>query len=241
MRVSVRKAIATLLALSFSAAAPAQQGEWTGSRLKTQPPAGLAAIGSSDTVIESSAEALAVGRKVSGCMVVRHPAMVASFISADPAAVKVRGLDDALSGCLMESQANRNSSQLTYSNRELEGMLAEASIMARPAAAPLPVDSAPSYAARWVSADPALSVVDRMAICLAAKHPAESVALVRSVPASADEKAAMTAMMPHIAGCLVQGATLKGNRNAIRLAVAKALYYRQPTLASLVVRTGDGA
>lgn len=241
MSTSSSKAlVATLLAMSIPVAAVAQQGEWTGSRLKTQPSAGLAAIGSSDTIIETPAKALAVGRKVSACMVVRHPAMVASFISADAAVVKVRGLDDALSGCLVESQADRNSSQLSYGNREFQGMLAEASIMAWTAAEALPVDSAPNYAARWVSADPSQSVVDRMAICLAAKHPAESVALVRSVPGSVEEKAAITAMMPHIGGCVVQGATLKGNRNAIRLAVARAVYYRQRSLASLV-RTGDGA
>lgn len=227
---------ACALALIGSGAMAEQPG--IGSRLNDPPPAGPAAVGNSEASNSPSGEALAMGRQVSDCMVARHPAMVARYIAANADAASggikgpaFNGLDDALTGCLVETSGRTNSVEMNLGQRTLQGLFAEASFRALPQdSLVLAVDGAPNYAAGWVSSIPALSVVDRMAICLAAGHPAESIALVRSDPGTPGEAAAMTAVMPHIQTCLVMGATLKADRTTVRLAVATALYHRQSVL-----------
>lgn len=230
---------ACALALIGSAAAAEQPR--TSSSLKSLSPAGSVGVGSDDVDGGPSALAIAMGRQVSNCMVLRHPAMVARYISADADAASggikgpaFNGLDDALTGCMVEISGRTNSIQMNLGQRMLQGLFAEASLrMLSRDGVDLPVDSAPNYAASWVSAVPALSVVDRMALCLAAGHPAESMALVRSDPGTPGEATAMTAIMPHIHGCLIQNATLKADRTAVRLAVAKAVYHRRASFSAM--------
>ena len=195
------------------------------------------AQGNSDIVMKPSTEAMAVGRMLSACMVARHPAVAIRYIAAE-AEVRdkiAKGMNEALSECLMNDGNKSASARMSLANGDLQGLFAEAFVISRTdASSALPVAAAPNYAATWVSADPSQSVVDRMAICLAATRPAEALALVRSTPASPDERAAFAAVMPHVGGCLVTGATLKTDRSGLRLAVARAVYFRQVALSASV-------
>lgn len=221
-------AVAALMApLSASGA----QQSWTGSRIAGAPPAaGLSGIGSSDTQVQASVAALAMGRAVAGCMVKRHDDMVVAFLASsptNPGKPLREDMKDALRGCLIEAGPQFDSSQMRFNDDTLRGLFAEAWLLsAETAPSGSVADAKPDYTARWISGEADQSVVDRMALCLTSAHPAEAVALVRSASGSAAESSALAALSPYFGGCLVKDATLKINRNGVRLAVAKAVYYR---------------
>jgi hypothetical protein len=69
-------------------------------------------------------------------------------------------------------------------------------------------------------------IVDEMATCTADVNPMGTLALLQTEAYSDAEMAAVQTLAPDIGRCLRAGATLKANRQAMRAALAEALYQR---------------
>ncbi len=186
----------------------------------TAPPAALA---------EPPADTLAAGRAVAGCVAKYHSDLIGIYLGqslATPDKPLGEDMKDALRGCMIQV-GPVDSNLMRLDDDTLRALFAEAWLLDEDNAFTVPVaDSRPDYAARWISRAADQSVVDRMALCMTSAHPAEAAVLVRTVPGSAAESTAIAALSPYFGGCLVKDATLKINRNGVRLAVAKAVYYR---------------
>ena len=111
----------------------------------------------------------------------------------------------------------------------LRGMLAEEMVKRNAAAVaqlqllqPLKqIYSRPWYA--MTNRDP---IVDEMATCVADVNPMGTLALLQTEAYSDAEMAQVRTISPDIGRCLRAGATLKANRQAMRAALAEALYQR---------------
>jgi len=82
------------------------------------------------------------------------------------------------------------------------------------------------YIRPWFAATARHPAVDEMAACMADTDPADITALIKSESGSADESAAYAAMSPGLTKCLAAGTRLDGSRQALRAALADALYQR---------------
>jgi hypothetical protein len=65
-----------------------------------------------------------------------------------------------------------------------------------------------------------------MATCASESAPAETLALLKTLPYSDAEGAAFGAVAPHLGACLRAGVKVTGNRQSLRAALADALYQR---------------
>jgi len=68
--------------------------------------------------------------------------------------------------------------------------------------------------------------VDEMATCVSETAPAETLALLRTVPYSDAEGAAFGGLGPSLGACLRAGVKVTGNRQSLRAALADGLYQR---------------
>lgn len=110
----------------------------------------------------------------------------------------------------------------------LRGMLAEAALsrsdnQAR-ALQPLPIQQV--YQRDWYAITGRHITVDEMGACIADTNPAGILALVNTVPVSKEEAAAFTALRPNLGACLRAGTKLQASRQALRAALADALFQR---------------
>jgi hypothetical protein len=93
-------------------------------------------------------------------------------------------------------------------------------------AALLPLPRQLTYSRSWYSASGRDVSVDEMATCVSEIAPAESLALIKTLPNSDAEGSAFAAVVPYMGACLRAGVKLTGNRQSLRAAVADALYQR---------------
>lgn len=110
----------------------------------------------------------------------------------------------------------------------LRGMLAETALGrddARVAALqPLPLQQI--YQRGWFAVTGRHVSVDEMAACIADTNPAGIVSLTRTVPFTKEEGAAFSALGGNLGTCLRAGTKLQASRQALRAALADALYQR---------------
>lgn len=110
----------------------------------------------------------------------------------------------------------------------LRGMLAEAAFKRSDdevaALQPLPLQQI--YQRDWFAITGRNVTVDEMAACIADTNPAGILALSRTVPTSKEESAAFGALMGDLGKCLRAGTKLQAGRQALRAALADALYQR---------------
>jgi hypothetical protein len=82
------------------------------------------------------------------------------------------------------------------------------------------------YIRPWFAATGRHPAVDEMGACMADTDPAGIMALVRTTPRFPDETAALAALSPALTKCLSAGTRLDASREALRAALADALYQR---------------
>lgn len=122
----------------------------------------------------------------------------------------------------------------------LRGMLAEAVFKRDDGAAaalqPLPIQQI--YQRNWFAVTGRHLAVDEMGACIADTNPVGILALTRTVPTSKEESAAFSALGGNLGTCLRAGTKLQASRQALRAALAEALYQRlnapTPTPAPVV-------
>jgi hypothetical protein len=118
--------------------------------------------------------------------------------------------------------------KLTIPPAVLRGLIAEHLIkrdMASFAALP-PLPRQMVYVRPWYAGTTRYDAVDEMATCASETAPAETMALLRTVAYSAAEQAAIGTLAPALGPCLRAGFQLDANRQALRAALAEALYQR---------------
>ena len=82
------------------------------------------------------------------------------------------------------------------------------------------------YVRPWYPATFRDPIVDEMATCVAEVNPAGTFAMLGTEPYGAAESTAMGALTAEFGRCLRAGAKLRANRQALRAALAEALYQR---------------
>jgi hypothetical protein len=111
----------------------------------------------------------------------------------------------------------------------LRGRLAEQALRGRATdvagLAALPLQQK-RYIRNWFSGTGRHPAVDEMAACMADTDPAGIAALIETSVGSGDETDAITAMGPNLTKCLGAGTRLDASRQALRSALADALYQR---------------
>jgi hypothetical protein len=181
--------------------------------------------------VESEKESALVGHEYAKCLVARQERDVHAFLSTDEkagekAADRLSAQADCVS--LRASSHLVEGYMVTYPPDVLRGMLAEHLVKKSIAEArqlpPLALQRA--YERPWFATTGRSPVVDEMAACIADTNPAGVVALVASDPYGRDEIQAYGALKPNMVSCLRAGATLEANRQALRAALAEALYQR---------------
>jgi hypothetical protein len=118
---------------------------------------------------------------------------------------------------------------IAFSQDLLRGRLAEQALLAQSAAVaalqPLALQQK-RYVRSWFVATGRNEAVDEMGACMADTNPAGILAVIKTEPGSSDESAAISAMSPSLAKCLSAGTRLDAGRQALRAALADALYQR---------------
>jgi hypothetical protein len=120
----------------------------------------------------------------------------------------------------------------------LRGMLAEAALGRSRAQAEtlqaLPLQKV--YQRNWFAVTGRHVTVDEMGACIADTNPGGILTLARTVPTSKEENAAFGGLMDSLGKCLRAGTRLQAGRQALRAALAEALYQRlnapAPTVAA---------
>ena len=111
----------------------------------------------------------------------------------------------------------------------LRGMFAESALLrSRDAVSqlqPLPVQQK-RYLRPWFAATGRNSSVDEMGACIADSNPSGIMALIGTVPKTSQESAAFAALGDSLGKCLSAGTTLHASPEALRAALADALYQR---------------
>ena len=122
----------------------------------------------------------------------------------------------------------------------MRGMLAEAALdRAESQAKALPaLPLQQIYQRNWYALTGRHLTVDEMGACIADTNPAGIMALVNTVPVSKEEAVAFTALRPSLGTCLRAGTKLQASQQALRAALAEALFQRlnapAPALAPVV-------
>lgn len=118
---------------------------------------------------------------------------------------------------------------VNFSQDLLRGRLAELELMKEaPAVAalqPLPLQQK-RYIRSWFITTGRNPAVDEMGACMADTDPAGILALIKVDRGSSEESAALAEMSPSLTKCLSAGTRLDASRQALRAALADALYQR---------------
>lgn len=111
----------------------------------------------------------------------------------------------------------------------MRGMLAEAALLdARDRVGslpPLPLEQK-RYARPWFEVTGRVAAVDEMGACIADTNPSGIAALIRTEPLSEKESVAFSELNDSLGKCLQAGTRLQAGRQALRAALAEALYQR---------------
>lgn len=227
MKTPVISIVAAAIGLAGSVSVGAQM---TGSRLPGGSQSSMVGfVGYYDDEPASarpSDQAVATGMAMAACMVRRNSRSVERYLNTADAGrhAAMEPLQSMMPTCLNE--ADRGATQLRLSASAFDGALAKAALV-REAPMSLPaIEPGKTDVPVWLSRDANQRVVQEMAICLADRFPAQSLAFVISSRDSATDADALGALSPHLGECLIRGTTLHANKEGIRLALASAIYHR---------------
>ncbi len=206
----------------------------------------LLALGLPSALTASAAVAApGAAGSLAACLAQSRPDLARELLqAASPAAVTapLSGLIEN-SRCLSQAFGEQqfSPSDEALSQPTLRGNLAEQLLLKQSAAVaglqPLPLQQK-RYLRPWFAATGRHPAVDEMAACMADTDPAQIAALIKTEPGSADERAAFAPMSPALTKCLSAGTELDVDRQAIRAALADALYQRltNPQLSMVEVK-----
>lgn len=226
------KIMIAAMAVMCTASASAQDEPPLGSRLGTRLRPGF---------VLAPAEATRALQNMASCLVDRNPNHVSEYLlSLDPKASRKGFMKDEVD-CLglfvgTPEHAMSDTRRLSFTDDALRGMLSEALLrksMPRVAAlTPLPRQQA--YARPWFAVSTRNIVVDEMAACVADVAPTDVASLIRSEPYSSSEGVAFGKLGAQFGPCLRVNAKLQANRQALRAALAEALFQRTYAPAPVV-------
>lgn len=204
--------------------ASAQDGPPLGSRLGTRLRPGF---------VLAPAEASRALQNLASCLVDHNPTHVSDYLlSLDPKASRKGFMKDEVDclGLFVGTPENplADTRRLSFTDDGLRGMLSEALLrrsMPRVVAlAPLARQQA--YERPWFAVSTRNLVVDEMATCVADVDPADVASLIKSEPYSGGEGVAFGKLGVQFGPCLRVNAKLQANRQALRAALAEALFQR---------------
>jgi len=194
----------------------------------------LLALALPSTLIASPAAAAPndVQQRYVTCLSEMRPAQVRQLLqaaTADDANLPYRALreDDR---CFARVYGNKEfRPEDVLSQDMLRGRLAEQVLRARASdvagLTTLPLQQK-RYIRHWFGATGRHPAVDEMAVCMADTDPAGIAALIKTSVGGGDESDAITALGPNLTKCLGAGTRLDASRQALRAALADALYQR---------------
>ena len=185
-----------------------------------------------DGYVMTEMEAAAAGQLMSNCMVDHQVAQVRSYLSATTQAEqKASGFGhQAELDCMNMVMTNELSDtrQVIFPPDVFRGQLAQSELShLQPAVSALAALALQKvYARPWFAMTSRNVLVDEMATCVAETNPAGVAALLKTASYAPSEGTAVKALVPNISVCLRAKATLQANRQALRAALAEALFQR---------------
>jgi hypothetical protein len=212
-----------MLMAAVMIASPALAEPPTGSRLGSRTISGLQ---------RTEEESAAAAQKLASCMVAKRGSAAREYVLADTpeAADKAQSVLFKQIECMSWVQTSdmSDTSHVSIPRDVLRGQLAEALLKGEAGAvaalAVLPL--AKDYSRPWFAATSRNAVIDEMAACVADTNPQGIAGILKTREYSQDERAAFGAVAPSLGPCLRVGAKLQANRQALRAALADALYQR---------------
>lgn len=197
-----------------------------------EPETGSRLVKRKDVAIpHSQREAAQAAQRLAGCIYLKQGSAVRAVLDTRDSAEAVKRLGqlDNRGTCLnLNMVADGSIAQRASMPVDIyRGALAEAVLLKDRIADSLTANERePSYKADWFAATTRHPAVDEMALCIAETNPAAVRALI-STPAQSDEESrAFSSVAPLLGPCLTVGANLNANKQAIRAALAEALYQR---------------
>ena len=167
------------------------------------------------------------------CLTESRPAVVRQLLQASSAAAANLSFhalaDDSRCFSRVFPSGEFRPEDVSFSQDLLRGRLAEHALLAQSSAAlalpALPLQQK-RYLRSWFATTGRNPAVDEMGACMADTDPSQIIALIKTDPGSDDETAAFGALSPNLTKCLSAGTRLDAGRQALRAALADALYQR---------------
>ncbi|HEX8936863.1 MAG TPA: hypothetical protein VF776_01225 [Sphingomicrobium sp.] len=183
--------------------------------------------------------------RLAACLAQSRPDLARELLQATSSGAVTEPLGGLIqnSRCLSQAFGDQqfSPSDEAFSQPTLRGNLAEQLLLKQSAAVaalqPLPLQQK-RYLRPWFAATGRHPAVDEMAACMADTDPAQVAALIKTEPGSSEERAAFEPMSAALTKCLSAGTQLDVDRQAIRAALADALYQRltNPQLSMVEVK-----
>jgi hypothetical protein len=190
-------------------------------------------FGFGSMIAAPTASAAALAEGYAACLMQSHPTQVRELLQASTAQAASRPYqslaDDPRCFSRVFGTQQFSPEDASVSMDMLRGRLAEQALRAdegRVAALQaLPLQQK-RYIRPWFAATGRHRAVDEMAACMADTDPAGIVSLIQTSPGTADERSAIATLSPALTKCLSAGTRLDASREALRAALADALYQR---------------
>jgi hypothetical protein len=172
--------------------------------------------------------------KMASCLVTKREAGARAYVAAYSADESDRqGAElfrevSCLSFMNIGGSGMSDTIQFSFPREILRGKFAEALLKKQSdAIAVLPALAlAKDYSRPWFAASGRNPVIDEMGVCVADTNPNGVAGILATTAYSKEEATAFGAVMPNLGTCLRVGAKLQANRQALRAALADALYQR---------------
>lgn len=207
-----------------AAGAPAQDEPPLGSRLGSRYRPGL---------VLAPAQSARAAQDMASCMVFHHPSEVRDYLLSLNPKTSMRAFTQDEVSCLdlfdgTPANGMTDTRQVSFPPDVLRGMLSEALLrQSMPQVAALvPVARQLAYVRPWFAVTSRNIVVDEMVACVVDVDPAGVASLIRSAPYSPAEATAFGIVGAQFGPCLRANAKLQANRQALRAALAEALFQR---------------
>ena len=186
-----------------------------------------------DPIADERKSALAA-HEMARCMVNKRERVVRELL-ASTSQEQAKKVDRRLNGemqcfnAMLEVNDFVEGRVVAFPQDVLRGMLAEHMLKKEPTRVRMLPQLQPLqqiYVRPWYPSTARDPIVDELATCVAEVNPAGTFAMLRTEPYSAVEGAAMGTLGADFGRCLRAGAKLRANRQALRAALAEALYQR---------------
>jgi hypothetical protein len=193
----------------------------------------LLALGAASVITASSAAARSPAEDYAACLAQSRPTQVRDLLQAANAQAanrryEVLSNDDrcftrVFGGQRFKPEDGASSMDMLRGRLAEQALRADETRVAALQALPL---QQKRYIRPWFAATGRHPAVDEMAACMADTDPAGIAALVQTSPGTTDTNSAIAALSPALTKCLSAGTRLDASREALRAALADALYQR---------------